>query len=292
MLKLTCPSLWRRQAATWMILGLILSGCYAGWASQPVTAESTVRIYADRTSLLDDGQVEYLGNVVLQRENRRDANAAKIAFKSDRAHAAGAGADMVLDGNVRLEFSHYVLTTDPVNALQSVQTGEVTSRGIELEAVANVTPELKVVGAFTNFHIFVSKDLNSALIDKVPTNTPSEIASLWGDYTFKTGPLTGFGFGAGVRYNGVSYADQANSLVVPYYILGDIALHYEVKNWRFALNVINVTDHIYVGSCQTPTACFYGDRRRVTGRAVGHRSDHANSTSGARSTSPFAFCSK
>ena len=47
-----------------------------------------------------------------------------------------------------------VLTTDPANAMQSLQTGEVTSRGIELEAVANVMPGLKVVGAFTTFHIF------------------------------------------------------------------------------------------------------------------------------------------
>jgi iron complex outermembrane receptor protein len=156
-----------------------------------------------------------------------------------------------------------VLTTDPDNALQSIQTGEVTSRGIELEAVANIMPGLKVTGAFTNFHIFVSKDLNPALIDTVPTNTPSEIASLWGDYTFQSGQLTGFGFGAGVRYNGVSYADTANTLVVPAYVVGDAAIHYETKNWRFALNVTNIGDNIYVGSCSTPTACFYGDRRRA-----------------------------
>jgi iron complex outermembrane receptor protein len=156
-----------------------------------------------------------------------------------------------------------VLTTNPGNALQSIQTGEVTSRGVELEAVANIMPGLKVVGAFTNFRIFVSKDLNPALINTVPTNTPSEIVSLWGDYTFQSGPLTGFGFGAGVRYNGVSYADTANSLVVPSYVVGDAAIHYEMKNWRFALNVTNVGDKIYVGSCSTPAACFYGDRRRA-----------------------------
>lgn len=159
------------------------------------------------------------------------------------------------------------MTTNPLNALQSVQTGEVTSRGIELEAVANVTSELKVTGSFTNFHIFVSKDLNPALIDTVPTNTPSTIASLWGDYTFKTGPLTGFGFGAGVRYNGISYADTANSLVVPEYVVGDAAIHYETKNWRFAVNVTNIADKIYVGSCSTPNACFYGDRRRAVASA-------------------------
>ncbi len=156
-----------------------------------------------------------------------------------------------------------VLTTDPNNPLQSVQTGEVTSRGIELEAVANVMPGLKVTGAFTNFHIFVSKDLNPTLIDTVPTNTPSTIASLWGDYTFQSGALAGFGFGAGVRYNGESYADQANSLVVPSYVVGDVALHYELKNWRFALNVTNIADKIFVATCQTPTACFYADRRRA-----------------------------
>jgi iron complex outermembrane recepter protein len=155
-----------------------------------------------------------------------------------------------------------VLTTDPNNALESVQTGEVTSRGIELEAVANVTPELKVTSAFTTFHIFVSKDLNPALIDTVPTNTPSTIASLWGDYTFKTGQLTGFGFGGGVRYNGISYADTANTLQVPSYVVGDAAIHYELRNWRFALNVTNFTDKTYVGSCSSATACFYGDRRR------------------------------
>ena len=156
-----------------------------------------------------------------------------------------------------------VLTTNPINPLQSVQTGEVTSRGIELEAVANVTPELKVTGWFTNYRLFVSKDLDPSLIGNVPTNTPTTIGSLWADYTFKTGPLTGFGFGGGVRYNGVSYADNINSLAVPAYVVGDAAIHYEYQNWRFQLNVTNIADNIYVGSCSTPTACFYADRRRA-----------------------------
>jgi iron complex outermembrane receptor protein len=160
-----------------------------------------------------------------------------------------------------------VLTTDPSNVLLQIQTGEVISRGFELDAVANVTPGLKVTAAYTNFHIFVSKDLNPTLIDTVPTNTPSELASLWGDYTFKSGPLTGFGFGAGVRYNGISYADTANTLVVPSYVVGDAAIHYDVKDWRFALNVTNIGDKIYVASCQTATACFYGDRRRAVASA-------------------------
>ncbi|WP_164938147.1 TonB-dependent siderophore receptor [Bradyrhizobium guangxiense] len=144
------------------------------------------------------------------------------------------------------------------------QTGEVTSRGIELEAVANVTRELKLIGAFTSYHLFTSKDLDPTLVGKTPTNTPQLLASGWADYTFKEGPLTGFGFGGGLRYIGSSWADQANTLEVPSVLLGDLTLHYEWENWRTALNVINLTDKIYVASCASATSCFYGDRRRVT----------------------------
>jgi iron complex outermembrane receptor protein len=156
------------------------------------------------------------------------------------------------------------LTADPNNALQSIQQGEVTSRGVELEAVANITPELKMRASYTNFHIFVSKDTNRAIIGNAPTNTPSEIAALWGDYTFKSGWLRGFGFGGGVRYNGHSYADQANQFEVPSFAVGDAALHYEIDRWRFALNVTNITDKIYVAGCSSVSACFYADRRRAT----------------------------
>ncbi|WP_027575319.1 TonB-dependent siderophore receptor [Bradyrhizobium sp. WSM1743] len=157
-----------------------------------------------------------------------------------------------------------VATTDPVITTLQNQTGEVTSRGIELEAVANATKELKFIGAFTAYHLFTSKDLNPALVGKTPTNTPEMLVSGWADYTFKDGPLAGFGFGGGVRYIGSSWADQANTLEVPAVVLGDLALHYEWQNWRTALNVINLTDKIYVASCASASSCFYGDRRRVT----------------------------
>ena len=158
-----------------------------------------------------------------------------------------------------------VATTAPgiIPVLQN-QTGEVTSRGIELEAVANATRELKLIGAFTAYHLFNSRDLDPSLVGKTPTNTPELLVSGWADYTFKDGPLEGFGFGGGVRYVGSSWADAANTLEVPAVVLGDLALHYEWQNWRTALNVINLTDKIYVASCASATSCFYGDRRRVT----------------------------
>ncbi|WP_049766139.1 TonB-dependent siderophore receptor [Rhodopseudomonas palustris] len=163
-----------------------------------------------------------------------------------------------------------VLTTDPNVAVLSTQTGEVTSRGLELEAVANLAPGFKVMGSFTTTNIFVSKDGNAALIGTVPTNTPRQLTTGWADYTFQDGALAGFGFGGGVRYVGSSFADQANTLTVPAVVLGDAAIHYERQNWRLALNVINISDETYVASCQSASVCFYGDRRRVTA-SVGYK---------------------
>lgn len=162
------------------------------------------------------------------------------------------------------------LTTNPLNPLQSIQSGEVTSRGIELEAIATLQPGFKVIGSFTSYDLFVSKDLNTALIGTVPTNTPRQLTSFWSDYTFQDGYLRGLGFGGGIRYVGSSFADTANLLSVPSFTLFDAALHYEWDGWRVALNAVNLGDKTYVSSCSTPTACFYGDRRRVTA-SVGYR---------------------
>ncbi len=159
-----------------------------------------------------------------------------------------------------------VLTTNP-NSIPpnlQMQNGEWTSRGIELEAVANPLPGLKVIGAFTSYDLFVSKDLDQAVIGKVPTATPRTLSSGWIDYTFQEGPLTGFGFGGGVRYIGGSFADNINLMPVPSVVLGDATIHYEWQNWRAALNVINFADTIYVANCSSVNACFYGDRRRAT----------------------------
>ena len=131
------------------------------------------------------------------------------------------------------------------------QTGEVTSRGLELEAVANLAPGLKMVGSFTTYDLFTSQDADPALIGQIPTNTPQQTGIASGRTTRSRRALRGFGFGGGVRYVGESFADTANTLVVPSVVLGDAAVHYEWQNWRSAVNVNNVADKIYVASCST-----------------------------------------
>jgi iron complex outermembrane receptor protein len=155
------------------------------------------------------------------------------------------------------------LTIDPTNIFFQVQNGEVTSRGVELSVTTNLTPDFKMVGSVSSYDLFISKDPNAALLGKRPVAIPTVLASLWGDYTFHSGPLAGFGFGGGARYVGESFADQANTLAVPSRALFDAALHYEYQQWRAALNVTNVADKIFVSSCDGLTSCFYGERRKA-----------------------------
>jgi iron complex outermembrane receptor protein len=94
------------------------------------------------------------------------------------------------------------------------------------------------------------------------------------DYTFQSGPLAGFGFGGGVRYVGSSYGDNINSaaMIVPAYTLGDLAVHYDLagaspqlKGWKLAVNMTNITDKTYVSGCASSAQCFYGNGRTTLG---------------------------
>ena len=157
-----------------------------------------------------------------------------------------------------------VLTTDPGNPNNAVQTGEERSRGLELEANATLAEGLKAVGSFTAYHITNTRDLDPAIVGKVPFGVPERLAGLFLDYTIPDGAFRGFGFGAGERFVGHSYADQSNQFRVPSYALTDAGLHYERDGYRIAVNVQNLLDKTYVSGCYGTPYCFYGDRRRAT----------------------------
>jgi iron complex outermembrane receptor protein len=71
-------------------------------------------------------------------------------------------------------------------------------------------------------------------------------------------------FGAGVRYQGWSWADEANTAKVPAAALFDAAVRYEKENWVASLNVTNLFDKEYVSGCSGLSVCGYGDARTVT----------------------------
>ena len=151
-----------------------------------------------------------------------------------------------------------------LNPFGQQQLGEVTSTGVEFEAKANITENLKVLASFTAFDLETTKDTRPAYVGKTPQIVPEVTASGWLDYTFSEGPLKGLGLGAGVRYVGSSWVDNENTLKVPAVTLVDAAIRYKIGDWGVAVNVSNLFDRTYVKSCQGYSSCGYGDARTVT----------------------------
>lgn len=156
--------------------------------------------------------------------------------------------------------------TNPANFLVTLQTGEVRSTGLEVEAVGELTRGLNLIGSYTVYDLDTTKNaIDPTVVGKRPVNTPERFGGLFLDYTIPDGPFQGFGFGGGVRFTGRSFADALNNYRVPSFTLGDAQVHYERAGWRLAVNVTNLADETYVASCSGLTACFYGERRRITG---------------------------
>jgi len=160
-----------------------------------------------------------------------------------------------------------VNTADPEHSFFEVQLGEVRSRGVEVEAQANITAGLKAIAAFTAYDIEITEDSNPALIGNRPNVVPEILASGWLDYTVQDGPFKGFALGAGIRYVGFSFADNENTLKVPAATVFDAGIRYTRDNFTVALNVNNLFDNEYVSACDTQYTCNYGAGRVATLKA-------------------------
>jgi len=164
-----------------------------------------------------------------------------------------------------------VVSTEPsITPVFGTQTGEVESKGVELEVVGRLYDQLSINGSYSYDKTDVTESSTPAEIGSPLLTTPKNKVSLFVDYTLKTGALGGLGFGFGGRYTGAS----AGSLPGPfnpvvYYgqssTLFDATVHYDTPEWRIAVNGSNIFGREYVARCSGPAGCTYGAGRQVIG---------------------------
>lgn len=171
--------------------------------------------------------------------------------------------DGLLTASVYQLTKRNVVVTDPLTSISS-QMGEVRARGIELEGKVNINESWKVIAGLDFIDLEITEDADTALIGNTPYLIPDTQASLWLDYTVQDGAFEGVSMGAGVRYQGESWADFANTAKVPSATLFDAGLRYEKNDWGAALNVSNLFDKEYVSGCSGILTCSYGEARTVT----------------------------
>lgn len=153
-----------------------------------------------------------------------------------------------------------------INATTQDQVGKVRVRGVELEGKMALSDRLNMTLAYSYWDPEILEDGTDGNVGNRPQLVPNQIASAWLDYTipgqWHFNDLT---IGAGVRYVGSTYADNANTIKLDQRMLVDAALSYEVfDNTTLQVNATNIFDKRYISSVDTFTnTAYYGDGRTI-----------------------------
>jgi iron complex outermembrane receptor protein len=163
------------------------------------------------------------------------------------------------------------LVTDPDNVYgPKLQTGEMVSKGVELEGRLDLTSRWDLALSYTRQEMEITRDTTS-LQGNTPVWVPKQMASLWSNY-LPAGPLAGVRLGAGLRYVGEAQLDAANTDTVPDYLLMDMAASYDLaqlsqrlQGVEVSLSASNLFNKTYY-SCYDQNNCWFGAERSVEAR--------------------------
>lgn len=153
----------------------------------------------------------------------------------------------------------------PSGIIEQQTVGESRVRGLDLEAKAQVTQDISVIGAYSYMESEVLRGSlwnGTSLKGNEFATAPKHTASLWSYYDI---PGTDVSVGLGARYVGSYYMDAANTKKSDGTTLFDAALNYQIaKGTDLALNVSNLFDEQHVVG--SGTADYYNPGREVTAK--------------------------
>ena len=157
------------------------------------------------------------------------------------------------------------VTEADVSGLFSIQTGEQQTKGFEAEIAALLTPQWKMLATYSYIPIAkVTESVTTSDIGKRINHVSKNAASLSTQYYFDSEQL-GWNVGAGMRYQGSSTAQRSTDYVeLPGYVLFDINVGYDAKNWGAGLSIKNIFDREYlVGTTPNAQLVNWGDPRMI-----------------------------
>lgn len=149
-----------------------------------------------------------------------------------------------------------------INPFASVQTGEIRSRGVELEARTQLTHSLSAIGAFTYNDVEVTRS-NDVDLGKTPPRVPKTTASLWLDYQPSGEIWRGLGVSGGARFTDGRFNDSENQSSLPSFTLFDAGVRYHTGPWHYAVNVSNLFNKQYTSTFSPGFSYYRGVDRNV-----------------------------
>ncbi|MDR6287830.1 MULTISPECIES: TonB-dependent siderophore receptor [Inquilinus] len=180
-----------------------------------------------------------------------------------------AGENLTLSGALFRINQNHVLTADPSDptGTYSIQTGEVRSQGIELEARASIGA-LNLVAAYSYTDARNEKgDLEGERLALVPYHN----VAVWADYKLDDLGIKGLTVGAGLQYlsstnlPGFDANDEKIDKDVPGHLVADAMIAYDfgaiderLTGTTLQVNAKNLFDNEYM-TCVDITGCRYGE---------------------------------
>ena len=147
------------------------------------------------------------------------------------------------------------------------QTGRATSTGIELEAFATLAGGLSVIANYNYLETEIKDHPNPEFVGKSIPQIPESKASIWLDYDFQDGPLSGLGLGFGARHQSSTFSDDLNTVKNPSITLLDAALYYQWDAFKLSINIENLEDDEHTAACfqRASLLCSFGETRSIRG---------------------------
>ncbi|MEB2783782.1 TonB-dependent receptor [Algoriphagus persicinus] len=160
--------------------------------------------------------------------------------------------------------SYYTITvsnrvmTDPTNINNSIQGGEVVSKGFEFSLIAEPIVGLNLVAGFSKNDAEVTEDYpESGYLGLRPEEAgPENLFNFWASYSFSAGALKGLGLGfGGNTASEYLTMNRANigAFTLPAYQVFNASLTYTGSKYFLALKVNNLTDQKYYSGWSTVT---------------------------------------
>lgn len=148
--------------------------------------------------------------------------------------------------------------TDPNNINNSIQGGEVESKGVEVSIVANPIKGLNVIAGFSHNDAEVTKESpGDGYLGLRPEEAgPETLVNFWANYTVTNGQLKGFGIGFGGNYaSEYKTLNRANigTFALPDYTVLNSALSYDNDKFNVSLKLNNMLNEKYYSGWSTVT---------------------------------------
>ncbi|MGJ3234888.1 TonB-dependent siderophore receptor [Marivirga sp.] len=240
-------------------------GSTAYWVQEEVESQMAVSpkfglVYEpikDKISVFANYMNGFSNVAPVQVADENGENSRLKTFEPEQANQYEVGSKFNLfEDRISLTASYYninvsnKLMSDPNNVNNSIQGGEVESKGFEFSTIANPINGLNIVAGFSkNMAEVVEDNPENGYLGLRPEEAgPSELANLWISYTLPKSSLKGLGVGFGGNYAGEHIAlnrNETGSFTLPSYQIFNASLSYNTYNYSIILKVNNILDEKY-----------------------------------------------